>query len=614
MTSSRATRESPPGGDGGERTWLAEVYRGGARQLTVRAALSGMLLGALMCLSNLYVVLKTGWSLGVTLTSCILAYGIFAVLRSVGLSRGDFTMLENNAMSSVASAAGYMTGGGNMAAIPALLMVTGARPGGWWMFVWFAVIAAMGVFAAIPIKRQLINVEQLAFPTGTATAETLRSLHASEGEGASKARRLGAAALAGCVVAFLRDAKVRFLPVHLPSTIGLPFSIRDQPALKWTLGFEGSLLMVGAGALMSFKTGWSMLLGAILGYGVLAPEMYSRGEIVAVGYKAIVQWTLWPAAALLLSSGLMSFALQWRSVIRAFDGITRLFRHSTVGVEDPMVRVECPAYWFPLGFAALSPVIVFLMWHLFGIPWWAGVVAIPLSLIMGVVAARVTGETDTTPTKALGPVTQLVYGAMLPGNVTANIMGANVTGGVGLHAADLLTDLKSGYLLGANPRQQLYAQLFGVVAGAAMVVPAFNLLVPTADVLGSDAMPAPGAQVWAGVSRVLARGVSGLPPTARTAALIGAIVGIALALAERWAPRRIKPFVPSAAGVGIAMVIPGWNSVSIFLGALCAELLRRFRPRMAEATVLPVSSGLVAGESLMGIVLAILSATGLTGR
>ena len=60
MTSSRATRESPPGGDGGERKWLAEVYRGGARQLTVRAALSGMLLGALMCLSNLYVVLKTG--------------------------------------------------------------------------------------------------------------------------------------------------------------------------------------------------------------------------------------------------------------------------------------------------------------------------------------------------------------------------------------------------------------------------------------------------------------------------------------------------------------------------------------------------------------------------
>ena len=68
-------------------------------------------------------------------------------------------------------------------------------------------------------------------------------------------------------------------------------------------------------------------------------------------------------------------------------------------------------------------------------------------------------------TAALGPVTQLVYGAALPGQLVPNITGANVTAGVGLHAADLLTDLKSGWLLGAKPRQQLVGQLFGAVAG-----------------------------------------------------------------------------------------------------------------------------------------------------
>ena len=96
--------------------------------------------------------------------------------------------------------------------------------------------------------------------------------------------------------------------------------------------------------------------------------------------------------------------------------------------------------------------------------------------MMGFVAARVTGETDVTPTKALGPVTQLLYGFITPGNLSGNIMSANVTGGIGLHAADLLTTLKTGWLLGANPRVQFYAQLFGVVAGAAIVVPAFCLL------------------------------------------------------------------------------------------------------------------------------------------
>src|SRR5262249_55610795 len=152
--------------------------------------------------------------------------------------------------------------------------------------------------------------------------------------------------------------------------------------------------------------------------------------------------------------------------------LSGLFKVLTAGApdkdDDPLASVECPAWWFPLGFLVLSPIVIALMAILFGIPWWAGLIAIPLSLMMGVVAARVTGETDVTPTKALGPVTQFIYGALLPSNVTANVMSANVTGGVGLHAADLLQDLKRGYLLGASPRKQFYAQLFGVVAGAAV--------------------------------------------------------------------------------------------------------------------------------------------------
>jgi uncharacterized oligopeptide transporter (OPT) family protein len=99
-----------------EQHWLQNVYQKGAKQLTARAAIAGMLLGGLMCLSNLYVFFKTGWSMGVTVTASILAYAIFQLLRAIRLSRSQFTILENNAMCSVSSAAGYMTGGGNMAA------------------------------------------------------------------------------------------------------------------------------------------------------------------------------------------------------------------------------------------------------------------------------------------------------------------------------------------------------------------------------------------------------------------------------------------------------------------------------------------------------------------
>ena len=615
-----------------ELRWLRTVYKPGARQLTFRAVVTGMLLGGLMCLSNLYVVLKTGWSLGVTVTACILAFAVFRGLQSLGLVRKGFTILENNAMGSVASAAGYMTGGGNMAAVPALLILTGMRPDAWSMMAWFAVIAALGVFAAIPIKRQLINIEALPFPTGTATAETLQSMHDLEKK-SDKARYLTWAGVIGVVVAWLRDAKASWMPFNLPAHFGFPFKYGGHAAGTWTMAFEGSFILMGAGALMSWKTGWSLLLGGVLTYGFLAPAMVEQGVITTVSYKGIMQFALWPGAAVLVSSGLLSFAFQWRSVAKSLSGLLRVFtgaekdskstqqgpyRQPTGGPEkpggDPLADVECPAWWFPAGFAVLSPIIIVLMGVLFGIPWWAGVIAIPLSVLMGVVASRVTGETDVTPTKALGPVTQFIYGALLPSNVTANVMSANVTGGVGLHAADLLTDLKSGYLLGANPRQQVYAQLFGVVAGAAVVVPAFNLLIPSAEVLGTTAFPAPGVMVWAGVSKALADGISGLHPAARVAIALGFGIGAGLVLLERWAPKALKPYVPSPSGLGIAMVMPGFNAVSMFIGSLIAEIMRRRDPVFAEKTVVPVSSGFIAGESLMGIVIAILVATGVLSR
>jgi uncharacterized oligopeptide transporter (OPT) family protein len=190
-------------------------------------------------------------------------------------------------------------------------------------------------------------------------------------------------------------------------------------------------------------------------------------------------------------------------------------------------------------------------------------------------------------------------------------MSANATGGVGLHAADLLTDLKSGFLLGANPRQQLVAQLFGVLAGSLAVVPAFNLLVPDASALGTDRFPAPSILVWAGVSKVMVAGVAALHPTARIAVAAGLAVGTALALAERLAPVRARPFVPSPAGLGIAMMVPGNNSFAMALGAITAAGVRRWRPGLAARAVVPIGSGFIAGESLMGIVLAILVATGM---
>jgi putative OPT family oligopeptide transporter len=584
-------------------------------QLTARAVVAGMAIGAVMCLSNIYVFFKTGWSLGVTLTACILAFAVFRGLSAARIVKEPLGALENNALTTVASGAGYMTGGGNMAAFGALLMVTTVRPDSVAMIAWFGVIAALGVFAAIPIKRQLIDEEALAFPTGKATAETIRSIHAASGEGggAGKARSLAIAAIFGALLAFFRDAKAAWMPFHVPGAINLPLTLAGRALKDWTLALKTEVVLIAAGALMSFRTGWSLLVGGSLTYAVLAPALLARGIIKDTGYKAIVAWTLWPGAAILVGSGLTSFAFDYKSVARSFSGLASLFGKNKREIEADRSE-ECPDSWFPAGFLVLGPVVVGLMAWLFHIPLWAGAIAVPLAVLMGFVAARVTGETDVTPTKALGPVTQLVFGVLTPGNLAGNIMSANVTGGVGLHAADLLTTLKSGKLLGASARQQFYAQLFGVVAGALVVVPAFNLILPDPSVLGSDAWPAPSCLVWAGVSKAFAGGIGALDASAQRAIVIGLLLGVALALMEKLSPKRLVPYIPSPSGLGIAMVIPGSNAIAMFLGAAIAEIMRRKRPEAAERLIVPVSSGLIAGESLMGIAIALLVVAGILDR
>lgn len=620
------TSPTPPTAADPEAVWLAEVYQPNAPNLTVRAVVVGAVIGAIMCLSNLYVFFKTGWSQGVTITACILAFAAFQMLRATGVAKQPFGVLENNALTTVASGAGYMTGGGNMAAFGALLMLTPVRPDVIPTIVWFAVIAALGVFAAIPIKRQLINREALAFPTGTATAQTIRTIHSGSAAGTSQAKILGIAAAFAALIAILRSALKL-----LPGTLSLPFSISGHTLMSWTLALKTEVILVGAGALMSFRSCWSLLLGAIFTYGFLAPELVEKKLVTGVSYSEIVAWTLWPGAAMLVGAGLTSFALDFRSLLRAFSGLADIFRRKRDGaiVVKPdlslperlalkkqsgegtgIAAVESPDWWFPAGFVVLAPIVVLLMTVMFQIPVWAAAIAIPLAVIMGFIAARVTGETDITPTKALGPVTQMLYGVLTPGNLTGNIMAANVTGGVGLHSADLLTTLKTGWLLGAKPRHQLYAQLCGVVVGALVVVPAFMIIIPDPSVLGGEEWPAPSCTVWAGVSKVFSNGIDQLAPSIKTAILVGLALGVALTLLEKFSPPKLRAFIPSPNGVGMSMVIPGSNSIAMFLGSSIAEFLRRRHPAVAERYVVPSASGLIAGESLMGIVIALLIVAG----
>jgi uncharacterized oligopeptide transporter (OPT) family protein len=267
ITDQRPTERLTP--DQIERQWYEHVYQGDRMpQLTLRAVIMGMLLGGFMSLSNLYVGLKTGWGVGVAITACILSYAIWTTLRRLfpSLITSDMSILENNAMQSTASSAGYSTGGTMVSAVAAYLIVTGHQMDFWVLLVWTFFLAVLGVTMAIPMKRQMINIEQLRFPSGIAAATTLKSLHLKGEEAMIQARALFCAAGAGMAIAWMRDAMSIIAPrFSLPALIDIPLlTIAGVPAISYTFAFEGSLLLAGAGAIMGFKVAWSMMVGSVI--------------------------------------------------------------------------------------------------------------------------------------------------------------------------------------------------------------------------------------------------------------------------------------------------------------------------------------------------------------
>jgi uncharacterized oligopeptide transporter (OPT) family protein len=622
-----------------DRHWYEHVYQGDDQpQLTVRAVLIGGVLGMFMSLSNLYTTLKLGWAFGVAITACVLSFVLWNALRALSGGRlSRMSLLENNCMQSTASAAGYSTGATVGTAFGALMLISGGHQP--WFVVGSMVLltAALGVFLAIPMKRQMINYEQLRFPSGIAAAETLRSLYAHGAAAMHKAYALLAALLVGGIIGFLRTAGTlaeqlrhfgRPQPwlegllrgIGIPEAMVLPAMLNPLTGVQLVgLAFEPSVLLLGAGMIVGLRVSLSMLASSAVLYFALVPLLAAHDAAHAGvagfvpsftingGVLNPVRWALWGGTAIMVFSSLTSVALQWQTLTRAFT----LKRQAGGASADALARLEVPGSWLVVGLVPITIGLVLVQWLAFGISIPLGLFAVALSFVVALVSCRATGETDTTPIGAMGKLTQLIY-AVLPGsagNAAINLMSAGMTAAAGGSAADLLTDLKSGYLLGANARKQFIAQFLGIFFGTVAVVPAWYALVPNKAAL--EAFNPPAANMWRAVADLLTQGIHMLPQTAIFAIVVGSIVGVLLPVVELLVPRA-RGYLPSAMGLGLGLVIPFQNSFSFALGALFTFAWARLRPRQEEMYNIPIASGFVAGESLVAAIVAILcSAAGL---
>ncbi len=615
-----------------DRWWLENVFQGDVPQFTLRAGLMGFFLGFVLSITNLYVGAKTGWTLGVGITSVILAYALFKALTGAwNKSFPDwparpYHVLENNIMQSIATAAGYMTAP-LISSLAAYMMVTGTVIPWWQAIFWLFVLAILGVLFAFPMKRRFINDEQQPFPEGRAAGVVMDTLHSQEEGKVSLAPKLLIySALAAALAKLGQAEKVMdsiALKFHFPEYLDGPLyalanAFGFKPAImgtslkQLTIRPEVDIAMIGAGGLMGIRTGVSLMIGASINYFILAPIFIQNGDILGkvnaagetvYGFRQITYWALWGGVAMMTTASLLSFFAKPEMLLRSFKG---MIGGGPKQGEDPVKHIELPMYVFFLGIPIVGLLTVYMAEAFFGVTWYFALIAIPLVFIFCLIAANSTALTSITPTGAMGKLTQLTFAVLAPGKIGTNLITAGITGEVASNSSNLLMNIKPGYMLGAKPRLQALGHCLGAVSGSIASVLVFYplFLRGNPDNLVNEDYPMPAAAIWKAVAEILTEGLDKLPMTAAWAALIGGIAGIVLEIIKIRAKGK---FPLSAVGMGLAMVIPFSLCLAMFAGAFFFWLVERFTStenRFRQMTLEnqePLCAGVVAGAALMGI-------------
>jgi len=568
------------------------------REATMRALLTGCVIGGALAAGNVYASLKVGIIDGGSITAVLLGFSLFATFKRLG--RRPYGVLENNITQTVASSAAVMSfSTGIVGPIPALALMGHTYPG-WAVAVWGVAITLVGIFAATLLRRRLIVDEALPFPTGKATGELLETIHNARETARTPTLFLIAAMVVAGAITWFRDGR----PSLIPEQTVFPFAIAGFAAGVLTLGMSWSPLMLSIGAMVGLRGAGSMLLGAVLARGVFAPWVAGNGWVASAEYGPTNGWLVWPAIGLMVAGSFMPLVLGAGAVTRSFRDLAFLRRAPRAGAgpaaaRDPALSARL---WTPLLAVSLAAIFV-LGWRAFDVQPVAMLIALIVALILINVAARATGETDLTPGGATGTMTQ----ASVAGRGAAtSILGGSLSLGTASMAAQMLWAYRAGSRVGASPRAQLAAQILGALVGAAVIMPVYGLIVSTYG-LATEKMPSTSALSWKATAEALT-GTAVLPPYAVTALLLALGVGIVLTFLAR---TRLGDRVPAPTAMGVAMMLPFWLSTAAFVGAALVAIARRIRPGTEDRTVMAAAAGGLAGESLTGVLVMVLKATGL---
>ncbi|KAH8096690.1 OPT oligopeptide transporter protein-domain-containing protein [Cristinia sonorae] len=622
----------------------------GGQEFTIRAVFLGLLIGCLLCFTNLYFGLQTGWISMMSLQSALIGF-LFSKLLPTPI-----TAQENIVLQTTAVATGTMPlAAGFVGILPALGLLDEDRDGSppihlsWLASIgWSCAVAYFGVFLSPPLRKQVIIEEQLAFPSGTATAQLVSVLHELPPPDTSNMRRrAGYTQLdtdedhasasdstplrtdpeqrrdhveatpegwSALIWSFLASGVMTLSAYFFPVIFSIPL-FGTSLAKNWLWTFTPSLSYIGQGIIMGFPTTVSMNLGMLVGWAVLSPiskhSGWAPGPVgdMTTGARG---WILWTSLAIMCTDSLVSLAPVVTEIFTK-----RLFlRHSSkdddkeVETEDRLVPMRWVT-WGLGGSVVFGTVVVWLVFGDEGIKPWATLIGFGMGGLLSVLGVRALGETDLNPVSGLGKISQLLFAWIQPGNVVANIIAGGVAEAGAQQAGDLMQDLKTGHLIRASPRAQFYGQLIGSTLSIVVTTTAYNLYTRAYEIPGPS-FPAPTAYVWLGLARLLRDGQ--LPEKSKEFMLGFALLFAFISALKTRLTLHAHPYasyIPS----GVAFAIGFLNTPSFSLARLIGGFVefwyyRRYGKEGGGIRLIVVASGFVLGEGVVSIVALVLRTLG----
>ncbi len=559
------------------------------REFTLRAVIAGLLVAAVIGASYPYIVLKLGFGPNISVVAAF--FGFLAL----GLVSKSYNRWENNLVQTAGTAAGQIA---FLCWLLAGFDLLRAQPGSGFdvqltklqVFLWLSVAGMLGALLAVPLRKHYIEDEKLAFPDGIAAGETLILLD-SAGPQAKKSATAMLAALGASALCMLATARGWITEVVAVGAALIP--------VPTGVGLSISLLNIGSGMIIGLRICASMFLGMLLSWA-FAPGLLIKAGILHEGAKRgdVLLWVMWPSTGLLVAGGLTALFLKWKTLVRTF----RTLRGSALQSGD------FPLSWVLVGSLVLGTALVVIQKQFIGTPVWMSIVAILLSLPMMLVAMRVLGETNWGPISTMTNVMQALFSAIAPGDLRAGMISSGITGSVAAESEGLMQDFKAGHMIGSTPRVLTWMQLIAIPVGALALAWMYPSLVQTYGLGGDKGLSPPTSLRWVGFAMVLKDGFSKLDPSVLPALAIGAFLGVVFTVLEQNA--KLRPYVPSPTGVGIGMLIPANATATILIGAVVAWVWEKLNPKNSSFYSIPVASGLIAGEALVAVILAIVYGVG----